>query len=148
MIEKKQSEVTIKATSTSKVQTIVLKKVRNVRYVNFKKALKRAILQHKIIFIKVRSTTCKYCDELDAVIASNDKVKNILNKYFEVVKVNTDYDDLPIDVRINSTPTLLFLKPNSTILLMHLTGIRALGEFYSILQELVDDGHSGGYLKL
>ena len=132
---------------TPKVKKILVKKVPKVKYVDFKTAIKRAKKKHKIIFIKVRSTTCKYCDELDSVISSNNKVKKILNKYFEVVMINTDYDDLPIDVRISSTPTLLFLKPHNRELLMNLTGIRALGEFYNILKELVADGHNGGYLK-
>jgi len=138
--EKKKSFTILK--DTPKV-----KKVPNVHYVDFKKAVKLAKLRHKIIFIKVRSSTCKYCDELDKVIKTNDRVKNILNKYFEIVTINTDYEDLPIDARISSTPTLLFLQPHSTVPLMHLTGIRALGEFYSILKELVNDGHNGGYLK-
>jgi len=132
---------------TPKVKKMLVKKVPKVKYVDFKTAIKRAKKKHKIVFIKVRSTTCKYCDELDSVISSNNKVKKILNKYFEVVMINTDYDDLPIDVRISSTPTLLFLKPHNRELLMNLTGIRALGEFYNILKELVADGHNGGYLK-
>jgi len=147
LVEKKKVKVVAKARPTPKVKKIVLKKVPNIQYVDFKKAVKRSKLKNKIIFIKVRSSTCKYCDELDAVIASNNKVKRILNKYFEVVKVNIDYDELPIDIRIASTPTLIFLKPDSLHPLMQLTGIRALGEFYALLEELVQDGHNGGYLK-
>ena len=148
LVEKKKTLIPVKIKAIPEVKKMLFKKVPNVQYVNFKTAVKLAKLRHKIIFIKVRSSTCKYCDELDNVIKTNDKVKKILNKYFEVVTINTDYDDLPIDARISSTPTLLFLEPhNTTVPLMHLTGIRALGEFYSILKELVNDGHNGGYLK-
>jgi hypothetical protein len=31
---------------------------------------------------------------------------------------------------------------------MNLTGINALGEFLEVLEEVVNDGHNGGYLKL
>jgi thiol-disulfide isomerase/thioredoxin len=145
--EKKMTKHKVEIHPTPKVKKIVIKKVPKVKYVDFKTAIARAKRKHKIVFIKVRSTTCKYCDELDSVISSNDKVKKILNKYFEVVMINIDYDDLPIEVRISSTPTLLFVEPNNSNLLMNLTGIRALGEFYSILAELVTDGHNGGYLR-
>jgi glyoxylase-like metal-dependent hydrolase (beta-lactamase superfamily II)/thioredoxin-related protein len=141
--KEKENKILTKSKIISKVKKMVPK----VAYVDFKTATKRAEEEKKIIFIKVRSTTCKYCDELDSVIRSNNKVKKILNRYFEVVSVNTDYNNLPIDIRISSTPTLLFLRPYAVEPLMNLTGIRALGEFYSILKELVNDGHQGGYLK-
>ena len=129
------------------VKKVVKKKVTHVNYVSFSTAKKRAKAKKKIIFLKIRSTTCKYCDELDAVIATNDKVKNILNKYFEVVILNSDYDSIPYDMRIEHTPTLIFFKPNSKRPLMNLTGITALGEFLEVLKEAVVDGHNGGYLK-
>jgi glyoxylase-like metal-dependent hydrolase (beta-lactamase superfamily II) len=44
------------------------KVVSNVKYVSFSTAVKDAKAKNKIIFLKVRSTTCKYCDELDSVI--------------------------------------------------------------------------------
>jgi len=130
-----------------KPKKIVKKKVTSVNYVSFATAKKQAKAKNKIIFLKVRSTTCKYCDELDSVISSNSKVKTILNKYFMVVNLNSDYDEIPYGINIQHTPTLIFLKPNSKRPLMNLTGIKALGEFYGILKEVVADGHAGGYLK-
>lgn len=130
-----------------KPKKIVKTKVTSVNYVSFATAKKQAKAKNKIIFLKVRSTTCKYCDELDRVIASNNKVKNILNRYFEVVNLNSDYDAIPYDIRIECTPTLIFMKPDSREPLMNLTGIRALGEFLEVLKEAVVDGHNGGYLN-
>ena len=124
-----------------------LKKIKDVLSVSFRTALTNAKSKKKIIFVKVRSTTCKYCDRLDSVIGSDNAVKNILNKYFEVVMLNSDYDVIPYDIRIEHTPTLLFFKPDSKEPLMNLTGIKALGEFLEVLEEAVDDGHRGGYLK-
>jgi len=124
-----------------------IKKENTVSYVSFSKAIKDAESKNKIIFLKVRSTTCKYCDRLDSVISSNNEVKDILNKYFEVVSVNNDYDEVPYDIRIEQTPALLFFKPESKKPLMNLTGIEALGEFLVILREVVKDGHKGRYLR-
>ncbi len=146
----KKSKKTVKVkkkTVKLKPKKNVKKKVENVKYVSFSTAIKNAKSKNKIIFLKVRSTTCKYCDKLDSVIATNDSVKNILNKYFEVVKINGDYDDVPYGIRIESTPTLIFLKPGSEEPLMNLRGIEALGELLDVLKEAVEDGHNGGYLR-
>jgi hypothetical protein len=122
--------------------------VTNVKYVSFSTAVKHAKAKNKIIFLKVRSTTCKYCDELDSVIANDNSVKEILNSYFETVSINSDYDAIPYNMRIEHTPTLIFLRADSEEPLMNLTGINALGEFLEVLEEVVNDGHNGGYLKL
>ena len=130
-----------------KPKKLVKKKVSNVKYVSFSTARKNARAKKKIILLKVRSTTCKYCDRLDTIIANDNNVKEILNKYFEVVKINNDYDKVPYGIRIESTPTLIFLKANSRRPLMNLTGIEALGELLDVLKEAVAVGHRGGYLR-
>jgi glyoxylase-like metal-dependent hydrolase (beta-lactamase superfamily II)/thioredoxin-related protein len=130
-----------------KVKKIINKKVDNVEYVTFPIALKHAKIRKKIVFLKVRSTTCHYCDALDSIIKNNNKVKKILNQYFEVVEINSDYEEIPYNLRIEYTPTLIFFKSGSKEPLMNLTGINALGEFLEVLKEVVDDGHRGGYLK-
>ena len=118
-----------------------------VKYVSFTQAINRANRKKKIVLIKVRSTICKYCDQLDRVIKKNNKLKKLLNKYFEVVKINSDYNEIPLGLTIRSTPTLIFIRPNNQKVLMKLHGIQALGELLEILNEAIDDGHNGGYLK-
>ena len=123
------------------------KKSKALHYLSFKTALRRAKKNNKIVFLKVRSTTCKYCDQLDRVIAKNSKVKRLLKRYFELVQVNSDYDKIPLDVTIRSTPTIVFIRPKDKKVLMSLPGIHGLREFLEILNEAIDDGHNGGYLK-
>ena len=130
-----------------KPKSKVLNKTYSVKYKKFSVAMQRAKAKNKIVLIKVRSTTCKYCDQLDRVISHNTKVKKILNKYFEVVKINTDHQDIPLELEVRSTPTLIFIQPNNKKVLMKLPGIRALGELLEILNEAVEDGHNGGYLR-
>ena len=74
-------------------------------------------------------------------------MKKLLNKYFELVKINIDYENVPMGIIVRSTPTLIFIRPDNKKNLMQLSGIRALGELLEILNEAVDDGHNGGYLK-
>jgi len=130
-----------------KSKKITKKMVPNINYVSFNTAMKRAKAKHKIIFIRVRSTSCKYCDQLDATMKHSSKVKSIVNKYFEIVKIDIDSERVPLDIRIGSTPMIIFIRPNDKKILMELPGIRALGELLEILKEAVDDGHKGGYLK-
>ncbi|MBU1668630.1 MBL fold metallo-hydrolase [bacterium] len=148
VVEKKVVKTkVVKPKPKSEPKKTTKKTVPNINYVSFDTAMKRAKAKNKIVFIKVRSTTCKYCDQLDAVMRNNNEVKSIANKYFEVVKINTDYDSVPLDIRIASTPMIIFIRPNDQKVLMELPGIRALGELLEILNEAVDDGHKGGYLK-
>jgi thioredoxin-related protein/glyoxylase-like metal-dependent hydrolase (beta-lactamase superfamily II) len=148
---KKVSEVkrtVVKKKFTPKIiEKKIKKNIADVQYVSFNEAIRNAKNKNKIIFLKVRSTTCKYCDKLDDVIASDKSVKDILNNYFEMVSINNDYENVPYNIRIENTPTLIFFKSGSEEPLMNLKGINALGEFLEVLKEVVDDGHKGGYLK-
>jgi len=120
---------------------------KELKYKSFNQAINSAKINNKIVLVKVRSTICKYCDQLDRIISENSKVKKILNKYFELVKINTDYEDVPMSLSIRSTPTLIFIRPDNKKILMKLAGIRALGELLDVLNEAVDDGRNGAYLK-
>ena len=143
LIKKRTKNISDRALKKGKIKTI--SKVKKIHYVNFSKALKEAKRKKKIILMKIRSTHCKYCDQLDKVLGKNKKVRKLIDKYFEIVKINLDKEKIPLSVMVRSTPTLLFLKPNKE-LLMQLTGIRALGEVLEVLNEAVVDGHNGGYL--
>jgi glyoxylase-like metal-dependent hydrolase (beta-lactamase superfamily II)/thiol-disulfide isomerase/thioredoxin len=123
------------------------KKNKAVKYKSFNQAINSSKVKNKIVLIKVRSTICKYCDQLDRIIAKNSKVQKILNKYFELVKINTDYEDVPMSLTVRSTPTLIFIRPDNKKVLMQLAGIRALGELLDVLNEAVDDGHNDAYLR-
>jgi len=130
-----------------KVKKKIPKPINKIKYKSFNQAINVAQRKNKIVLIKVRSIPCKYCDQLDRVINTNLNLQKILNKYFELVKVDMDYENIPLGITVRSTPTLIFIRPDNKKVLMKLSGIRALGELLEILNEAVDDGHNGGYLK-
>ena len=141
---------TLKETPVKKrviVKTVKVDTTPSVKYKSFLLAMRSAIAKKRIVLIKVRSTTCKYCDQLDSVISNNTKVKKILNRYYEIVSINVDEEDVPLNINVQSTPTLIFIKPRDNKVLMKLTGIRALGELLEVLNEAVGDGHNDGYLR-
>ena len=148
---KVSTKIKLKEKKIDKVKPKVLKKmtkkISSIRYFSFTSAIQRAKAKNKIVLIKVRSSSCKYCDQLDRIMKKNSKVKSLINKYFEMVKINVDYEDIPLGIRVRSTPTLIFLQPKNKKILMKLHGIRALGELLDILKEAVDDGHAGSYLR-
>lgn len=129
-----------------KKEHVTQKSIR-LHYRSYDEALTYANKNKKIIFVKIRSAVCKYCDQLDRVISRSRKVKALLSRYFEVVEINVDHQEVPMGLYIRSTPTLLFIDPKNEKVLMQLRGIRALGELIEILNEAVDDGHNGGYLR-
>jgi len=130
-----------------KAKKEIPKPINKIKYKSFNQAISLAQKEKKIVLIKVRSTPCKYCDQLDRLISTNLNLQKLLNKYFEVVKIDSDYEDIPMGIMVRSTPTLIFIRPDSKEVLMKLSGIRALGELLEILNEAVDDGHNGGYMK-
>jgi glyoxylase-like metal-dependent hydrolase (beta-lactamase superfamily II) len=121
--------------------------INTLHYLTFQEAVDEGKKEKKIVLLKIRSTTCKYCDQLDKILSGNEKVKLLLNQYFKVVKFNIDCDSIPLNLNIQSTPTLVFLNPQNKEKLMQVAGIEALGELLEVLQEAIDDGHNGGYLK-
>ena len=139
--------VTSTIKSKPKVTKEIPKLINSIKYKSFQQAMRMAQKENKIVLLKVRSTPCKYCDQLDRILSTNTNLQKILNKYFEVVKIDSDYEDIPMGMTVRSTPTLIFIRPDSKQVLMKLSGIRALGELLEILNEAVDDGHNGGYLK-
>ena len=130
-----------------KKKPVVKKEIIHIRYQSFSEAMKMAKKDKKIVLIKARSTVCKYCDQLERIFVENTKVEKILNRYFELVVLNIDDETLPLDLNVRSTPTLIFIRPDNQKVLMQLAGIRALGELIEILNEAVEDGHLGAYLK-
>ena len=151
--DKKKPKVTVMVMPKATLQPtlpltsqIVVKEI-NLKYKSFTEALSSGKKDKKIILLKVRSTGCKYCDELDRMISENNKVEKILNQYFEMVEINLDEESIPLDIRIQSTPTLVFIEAENKKVLMKIAGIRALGELVEVLNEAIEDGHNGGYLK-
>jgi len=118
-----------------------------IHYVNFKTAMRQAKAQHKLVFLKIRSTDCKYCDQLNRTLRTNREAKKLIKQYFKIVEINEDYEEVPVDVRISATPTIIFIRADNKKILMHFSGIQPLGELLEILHELVNDGHNGAYLK-
>ena len=119
----------------------------NIRYYSFHQALKKAKADKKILLIKVRSDNCPFCNELDTILKKNNEVKRLINKNFVMVTINNSQDELPLNLHIGLTPSLVFVRPDRQEVKMIIPGIEALGELVDTLKEGIVDGRREGYLN-
>jgi glyoxylase-like metal-dependent hydrolase (beta-lactamase superfamily II) len=119
----------------------------NIHYYTFHQAVKKAKANKKILLIKVRSDNCPFCDELDTVLRKNNEVKRLINKNFVMVTMNNSRDELPLNINIGLTPSLVFVRADTQEVKMIIPGIEALGELVDTLKEGIVDGRREGYLN-
>jgi len=119
----------------------------NIHYYTFHQAVKKAKANKKILLIKVRSDNCPFCNELDTVLRKNNEVKRLINKNFVMVTMNNSRDELPLNINIGLTPSLVFVRADTQEVKMIIPGIEALGELVDTLKEGIVDGHREGYLN-
>ena len=119
----------------------------NIRYYNFYQGIKKAKADKKILLIKVRSDNCPFCNELDTVLKKNNEVKRLINKNFVMVTMNNSRDELPLNLHIGLTPSLVFVRADRQEVKMIIPGIEALGELVDTLKEGIVDGRREGYLN-
>ncbi len=119
----------------------------NIRYYNFYQAIKKAKEDKKILLIKVRSDNCPFCNELDTVLKKNNEVKRLINQNFVMVTMNNSRDELPLNLHIGLTPSLVFIRADREEVKMIIPGIETLGELIDTLKEGIVDGRREGYLN-
>ena len=133
----------------SLLQKIVSKqKVPNIEYTNFEKARMEAIREDKYIMIKVESSHCKPCIVLNNELASNKHIKEMINKHIKAVKINADYDSVPMGLTYMGTPTVFLIEPKQDRVLMQLEGTLAAKELEESLDIFLDDSFKKGVALL
>lgn len=70
----------------------------------------------KIIMIDVMRTHCQYCIKMNEDVFNNKEMSEWLQERFIAVEINLDIDDMPLDVKVQMTPTFYFLDKNKKIL--------------------------------
>lgn len=118
-----------------------------IRYYSFHNAIKKAKANQKMVLLKIRSDNCPFCDELDNVLRENSEVKRLINQNFVMVAMNNSREELPLNINIGLTPSLVFIRADTQEVKMIIPGIEALGELVDILKEGIADGRRDGYLN-
>ncbi len=104
--------------------------------VSYEVALKQAKEEGKIIMLSIRSTNCKYCDQMDAETLSDKSVKEALEANFITIHYNQDLETLPLGLQEGATPMFIFVNSNEDILNMY-PGIRNPNEFKEVLDQIL-----------
>ena len=103
---------------------------------SYSNALEQAKDEKKIIMLTIRSTNCKYCDEMEEGTLSDSSVKDAIEDDFININYNQDLDTLPLGLQNGATPMFIFVNSNEDILNMY-PGMRSPDEFKEVLAQIL-----------
>ena len=116
-----------------------IKQEKKVDYLSFKKALKRAKEEGKIILVKATAPHCRYCVKMEKVCHMNE-IKKLLNRHFVVVPVDLSEETLPLGLHVSMTPTFFFIfvdKKSDKVKIKRIPGAWNREDFIDILKESI-----------
>jgi len=87
-----------------------------VKFQTYEDALKLQKKNHKIIMIDVMRTECQYCIKMEREVFDDPEMSKWIQQRFIPVKLNLDFDDLPLGLHVYFTPTFFFVDENQKIL--------------------------------
>ena len=82
----------------------------------YEEALKLQKKTGKIIMIDVVRSDCHYCKDMQKEVFDNKEMSLWLKKRFIPVKLNLDFDELPLGIHIYFTPTFFFIDADQQII--------------------------------
>jgi thioredoxin-related protein len=129
-------ELTIQPLEKEK-DTMVVEEKQSIQTNTYLDALEQARNEKKIIMITIRSTDCKYCDEMEGSTLSDSSVKNDLEANFITIHYDQDLEPLPLGLQEGMTPNFIFVNTNEDILNMY-PGMRSPAEFKEVLEQILD----------
>ena len=116
-------------------------RVKPIHYThNFSQARREAIREHKLVMIKIEAEDCQPCKKLDRVLATNRRIKRLINHNIKVVRVNIDHQDrVPMGLSYTGTPTVFLIQPKTKKVLMRLQGVIPAQDLEESLKIFVND---------
>lgn len=87
-----------------------------VEFHSYEEALKLQKQNNKIIMIDVMRTDCHYCSEMEEEVFNDPDMSKWIEERFIPVKLNLDFDELPLNLHVYFTPTFFFVDKNQTVI--------------------------------
>ena len=151
----KKKKFFLKHQESSKVQNILIKintyLAKDIKYYTYNEAVNLARQNKKIILVLVYYYDCENCVEVDQYLEEDRNIRNMINKNFKDVRINKYYNQIPSDIKegVRVFPTLVFMSPTTPTpkILMQISEISGEKELNNLLQEAINDGHKGGFLR-
>jgi acid stress-induced BolA-like protein IbaG/YrbA len=133
----------LKKASKIKVAPITEEYVPSIRYdKDFYTAQQHAIQEHKMVLIKVEADDCAPCNELDQELATNKRLRKMINKYTKAIKINTSYQSVPLGLTNMGTPTVFVINPETESVLVKLEGTGAIEDLEASLRSITIEDDS------
>lgn len=82
----------------------------------YDEALKLQKESGKIIMLDVVRSDCHYCIKMKKEVFDDEKMSKWLEERFIPVKLNLDFDDLPLGIKVYFTPSFFFIDVNHKII--------------------------------
>ena len=131
--------------------------VHELKWLSYDQAIKKSKIENIPTMIFFYSNNCGWCRKLEDETFSDEQVKNLMNKNFAIVKINSDStriiskDGEEISERqlsqmvyqVNANPTIWFLSSNGERI-APLPGYAPVDDFINVLQ-YIKDGHYKEY---
>ena len=83
---------------------------------SYEEALKMQKKSGKIIMIDVVRSDCHYCHKMDAEVFNNEQMSKWIEKRFIPVKLDLDFDEIPLGIKVHFTPTFFFVNKEQKII--------------------------------
>jgi thioredoxin-related protein len=87
-----------------------------LEFYSYKDALKLQQQNGKIIMIDVVRTDCHYCADMQKEVFDDKEMSEWLQKRFIPVKLNLDFDELPLGIHVYFTPTFFFIDSDQKVI--------------------------------
>lgn len=106
-----------------------------VEWVSYEDALKLQKKTNKIIMIDAVRTNCRYCVKMDENVFNDKEMSKWLSERFIPVKLDVDFDDMPLDIKVKMTPSFYFIDKESKVIKM-IPGSWSIEDFKSITKDI------------
>ena len=87
----------------------------SLEFHNYEDALKIQKESGKIIMIDVVRSDCHYCHKMDAGVFNDAQMSKWIEQKFIPVKLDLDFDDIPLGIKVHFTPTFFFVNKEQKI---------------------------------
>ena len=87
----------------------------SLEFHSYEDALKIQKESGKIIMIDVVRSDCHYCHKMDAQVFNDVQMSKWIEQKFIPVKLDLDFDDLPLGIKVHFTPTFFFVNKEQKI---------------------------------
>lgn len=104
---------------------------------SYEDAIKLQKQNSKIIMIDVVRTHCQYCIKMEKEVFKDKEMSKWVQERFIAVKVNLDLHKMPLNLKIQMTPTFYFLDKNQNIL-KKIPGSWNIQDFKELTQNIKD----------